>query len=134
MDGKKRKDLFIGLLFLAVMAACWLGAYVYQMNRHALPGHVDTLAEFAAEMPGPERVAVFEKGAAHYVEVTGPRPGFPAVPSGRPAYIFDSGGRVRYWTIDTGDAPEYWEMRQERANSREVSLTEALKLVQGTKH
>lgn len=131
MSSKERRDTLLLILGLAGLAACGLAAYVYQMSRHALPGHVDTLAEFAAEMPKPDGVVLFEKGGSRYVEVKGPRPGFPAVPSGRPAYIFDSGGRISYWTLDTGDSPEYWERWQGRTDSREVSMREALRAVGG---
>jgi hypothetical protein len=96
--------------------------------RHVLPAHVDTSAEFAAEMPEPDRIVLFEKGGSRYVEVAGPRPG---LPSGRPAYIFDSGGRISYWTIDTGDSAEYWEHSEGRMSSREVSMQEALLVVKG---
>lgn len=55
---------------------------IYQKLKLALPSHVDTLAEFSADMPKPEKVIVFEKNGSSYVEVIGVRPGFPSVPSG----------------------------------------------------
>lgn len=100
--------------------------FIYQRNQLVLPGNVVTLAEFSATMPKPEKVIAFEKSGSTYVEVIGPLPGFPMVPSGPPAYIFDSSGRIAYWTTDTGDTTEYWENWQGRSNIREISMCEAL--------
>jgi saccharopine dehydrogenase-like NADP-dependent oxidoreductase len=77
-------------------------------------------------MPPPHKVIAFEKNGSTYVEIIGSLPGFPTVPSGPPAYIFDSSGRIAYWTGDTGDSTEYWENWQHRSNIREISLSEAL--------
>jgi hypothetical protein len=67
--------------------------------------------------------------------VIGLPPGFLAVPvpSGPPAYIFDSTGHLTYWTIDVGDATEYWSKWQNRAITREVSMKDALEFVKGVK-
>ena len=74
-------------------------------------------------------VITFEKNGSSYFEVIGPLPGFPLVPSGPPAYIFDSTRRVSYWTSDIGDTEEYWETWQDRSNVREISMCQALQSV-----
>lgn len=96
---------------------------------------MDTLSKFAAEMPEPEQVIIFEKDGSTYVEVVGRLPRFPTIPmpSGPPIYIFDSTGRIRFWTIDSGDSSVYAEEWYKRSSSREVSMQEALNLTQGVK-
>lgn len=126
---QQRKNLIITILFLAVIAGFFVALPIFQKLKLALPSHVDTLAEFSTEMPKPEKVIVFEKNDSSYVEVIGVRPSFPSVPSGPPVYIFDSKGHISYWTVDVGDTAEYWDNWQNRANSREVSMQEALKFV-----
>jgi hypothetical protein len=130
---KSRKSSIMTLLVLALMAGFFVALPIFQKLKLALPSHVDTLAEFSAEMPKPEKVIVFEKNGSSYVEVIGVRPGFPSVPSGPPAYIFDSTGHISYWTVDVGDTSEYWENWQNRANSREVSIQDALEFVKAVK-
>ena len=133
MNIKGLKSLLLPLLVMALLAGGWIGLAIYQANRLSLPDHVKTLAAFDAAMPKPEKVIVFEKDGSSYIEVIGRLPNFPAVPSGPPAYICDSTGVVSYWTIDTGDAREYWEKWQNRTNSREVPMREALEFVKSVK-
>ena len=102
---KKQKRLISTLLVIAAVAGVGLALDRHQRNKVALPSGVVTLAEFAARMPKPEKVIAFEKDGSSYFEVIGrPRPSFPTVPSGPPAYIFDSTGHISYWTIDVGDS------------------------------
>ena len=127
---KKTKRLIPTLLIIAAIASLGLALDFYQRNRVALPRDVITLAEFATRMPTPVKVVAFERNGSSYIEVIGrPRPSFPTVPSGSPAYIFDSNGHISYWTGDIGDSPPYWEDWQNRSNSREVSMQQALKSV-----
>jgi hypothetical protein len=124
------KRLIAMLLVIAALAAVGLALDHYQRNKVALPSGVVTLAEFAIRMPTPEKVIAFEKDGSSYFEVIGrPRPSFPTVPSGPPAYIFDSTGHISYWTIDVGDSPQYWKNWQNRSRGREVSMGEALESV-----
>jgi hypothetical protein len=127
---KSPKRLILTLLITATIAGLGLALDVYQRNKVALPSDVITLAQFATRMPTPVKVIAFERNGSSYIEVIGrPRPSFPTVPSGSPAYIFDSAGRISYWTGDIGDSPPYWNDWQNRSNSREVSMQEALKSV-----
>lgn len=131
MNLKNRKNLIMTLLLFAVFAGFWVGVPLYQKTKLALPSDVVTLAEFSARMPKPEKIMAFEKYGSPYVEVIGQPPGFPAVPSGPPAYIFDSTGHISFWTTDVGDSTKYWEDWQNRSNSREISMPEALESVKG---
>jgi hypothetical protein len=127
---KKRAHLILTLVIVAAIAGLGLVLDFYQRNKVALPSDVLTLSEFATRMPTPEKVIAFERNGSSFFEVIGrPRPSFPTVPSGPPAYIFDSTGHISYWTIDIGDSPPYWEDWQNRSNSREVSMREALNSV-----
>ena len=127
----------MSIIALALVVGFPIGSGFYQRRKLALPGHVHTLAEFSANMAKPEKVVVFEKDGSSYVEVIGrrPRPRYLAVPvpSGPPAYIFDSTGQIKYWTVDLGDTAEYSEVWQNRTDSREVSIQEALEFVKGVK-
>jgi hypothetical protein len=135
MSNNRHKSTIISLVALALVVGFPLGSGLYQRSKLALASHVDTLAEFSAEMPKPEKVIVFEKDGSAYAEVIGLRPRFPAVPvaSGPPAYIFDSNGQVRYWTTDVGDSIEYRKNWQNRHNAREVSMKGALEFVKAVK-
>lgn len=128
MNIKRHKTTIMSLLALALVVGFPIGSGFYQRHKLSLPGHVQTLAQFSANMAKPEKVVVFEKDGATYVEVVGLPPGFPAVPvpSGPPTYIFDSNGRIKYWAVDVGETTEYWEKWHSRVKSREVSLKEAL--------
>ena len=125
----------MSLLALALVVGFPIGSGFYQRRKLALRSHVVTLAEFSASMPKPQKVVVFEKDGSSYVEVIGLPPSFPAVPvpSGPPAYIFDSKGHISYWTADVGDSTEYWKKWQNRANIREVSMKDGLEFVKGVK-
>jgi hypothetical protein len=129
------KSSVMPVLVLALLAGLWIGLSIYSRSKLALPSHVDTLAKFSAEMPQPEKVIAFDLYGSSYVELIGRPPRFPGgpVPSGPPAYIFDSTGHISYWTVDVGDSTEYWEDFQNRSNSREISIKEALELVKGVK-
>lgn len=135
MNIKRHKSVIMSLLALALVVGFPIGAGFYQRRKLALPSHVDTLAEFSANMPQPKKVVVFEKDGWSYVEVIGLPPSFPVtpVPSGPPAYVFDSNGHINYWTVDIGDDAEYWAKWRHRANSREVSMKDALEFVDGVK-
>jgi hypothetical protein len=125
------KRLISTLLVVAAIAAFGLAMDHYQRNKVTLPKGVVTLAEFAGRMPTPEKVIAFEKDGSSYFEVIGrPRPSFPSMPSGPPAYIFDSTGHISYWTGDVGDSPQYWKNWQNRSTSHEVSMGYALESVQ----
>lgn len=130
---KLHKDLIITLVGLALMLGFFVGGSIYQRGKLRLPSHIDTLAEFSTERPKLKKVVIFEKDGSAYVEVVGLPPDFPAVASGPPAYIFDSKGHISYWTVDVGDSTEYWRGWQNRANSREVSMEDALGFVKGEK-
>ena len=111
---------------LTLMVVSFFAGTFYQQHKIVPRSNTVTLAEFSATMPPPQKVIAFEKNGSSYVEIIGPLPGFPTVPSGPPAYLFDSSGRIAYWTADTGDSTEYWEKWQHRSNSREISLCEVL--------
>ena len=117
------------IIILTLMVVSIFAATLYQQHKVALPSDVVTLAQFSASMPPPQKVIAFEKDGSSYVEVIGQLPGLPRVPSGPPAYIFDSSGRLTYWTGDRGDSDTYWEQHQNRSNTREISLCEALQWV-----
>lgn len=132
MNVKRLKSLLIPI-FLVLPVICWIAFSIYHTRKHYLPTRVDTLTKFNAGMPKPDRVIVFEKDGSKYVEVVGPRPRLPTISppsSGPPVYIFDSAGRIRYWTIDSGESPDYWEEWQNRSNNREVSMQDALNLTE----
>ena len=135
MSIKRHKSTIMSLLALALVMGFPVGSGFYQRRKLALPSHVQTLAEFSANMAKPEKVVVFEKDGSSYVEVIGRPPRYFAVPvpSGPPVYIFDSSGHVRYWTVDVGDTAEYRDDWLNRTNSREVSIHEALEFVKGVK-
>jgi len=135
MSIRSLKSPVIPVLVLALLAGFGIGLSFYQRSKLALPRHVDTLAKFSAEMPQPEKVIAFDMNGSSYVELIGRPPRFSLfpVPSGPPAYIFDSTGHISYWTIDVGDSTGYWEDFQNRSNSREISIREALELVKGVK-
>jgi len=111
---------------LSLMVVGFVAGTFYQRHKLVPPSNTVTLAGFSATMPPPRKVIAFEKDGSAYVEIIGPLPGFPKVPSGPPAYIFDSSGRIAYWTADIGDSLEYWENWQHRSNTREISLCESL--------
>jgi hypothetical protein len=121
------------IALLTTMVISVFAGVLYQQHKVALPGNIVTLAQFSSKMPPPQKVIVFEKDGSSFVEVIGQLPGFPKVPSGPPAYIFDSSGQIAYWTGDTGDSAGYWEKWHDRANTREVSLCEALQWVAESK-
>jgi hypothetical protein len=89
---------------LILTVATFFAGMFYQQHKLVPPSNIVTLAQFSAAMPPPHKVIAFEKNGSTYVEIIGSLPGFPTVPSGPPAYIFDSSGRIAYWTGDTGVA------------------------------
>ena|SRR5687767_10506548 len=115
-----------GSTILGLIALSVLVGVLYQRNQLILPSNIITLAKFSIRMPKPDKVIASEKNGSSYLEVIGPLPGFPMVPSGPPVYIFESTGHVYYWTSDIGDTGEYWENWQDRLNVREISMCQPL--------
>ena len=74
MSIKRHKNTILSLLALALVMAFPVGSGFYQRRKLALPSHVQTLAEFSANMARPEGVVMFEKDGLLYVEVIGGPP------------------------------------------------------------
>lgn len=128
---KNKKAFIVFCLIVLALGTVGLVPGIYERYRLSLPSDIVTLDGFSTRMPVPKKVIAFEKNGSTYLEVIGqpPRPFTFPIPSGPPAYVFDSTGHISYWTIDVGDSPRYWNDWQNRSNSREVSMSEALRMV-----
>lgn len=93
-------------LLLLVVCSLTFGVIIYPatpwgMEGIAPPESVDTLEEFKREMPTPDFV-YFRENSEDVFLVIGPMKES-TFPSGPPAYVFDSTGKLKYWSRDTGD-------------------------------
>lgn len=93
----------------------------------SLSGDVDTIAEFAEEMPAPEKIIVARRNDSEYFFVYGSTRTILA--SGAPVYVFDSQGNLVIWCRDTGDVGEnhpWWKYFNRAEQIKTVSLRDAV--------
>ncbi len=98
-------------------------------NRVRLSDDIDTIAEFAGEMPPPEKIEIAEKNGCKYLFVVGSSRMI--LPSGPPVYVFDSQGNLVIWISDVAEVSEkhpWWNYYDKAARIKEVSLQEAVEL------
>ena len=98
------------LLIVALPAALflgWLGSELYYSRRNYLPESVTTYHQFLETMPEPAELALVTVSGQTYLQVIGPLPRGLTLPSGPPVYVFDSGGGLVAWTLDSGDDPGF---------------------------
>lgn len=69
---------------------------------------VTDMRSILAEMPRPESAYELPIGESPFTEFVGPLPSAPmALPSGPPAYVFDSSNHLVVWSCDSGDNPDF---------------------------
>ncbi len=114
-----------GLFFWAVIYR----ATPWGMRGIVPPESVDTLEEFKQDMPTPDHV-YFRDSSEETFLVVGPLKES-TFPSGPPAYIFDSCGRLKYWSRDIGDDYDSQAaMAAHSGNWQEISLDRAIQIAQ----
>lgn len=76
----------------------------------------------------------FESEGKQYFEALGqiPKGAFFYAPSGPPAYVFDSGGRLVDWTPDRGDASRYLKKWGTFSAGTKIDVAELDRLLGGT--
>lgn len=77
------------------------------LGRMRPPEDVVDLDTFLEEMPAPSRGFVMRIAGEEYVELEGPMMSHHLMPSGPPAYVFDSSLRLVDWSSDIGDDPKF---------------------------
>ena len=130
MSIRKLNPVIESFIALIIIGVCLIALDFYQMSKLKLPKSVDTLPKFEVAMPLPDEVISFEREGLTYIEVIGQLPSFPATPSGKPSYIFDSSGKIVDWCIDTGDADSYWQQWRNKSNIKNMILKEAIDLTE----
>ncbi len=75
--------------------------------RHVSPEGVTDLRGFLARYGEIDHAFTIERGTTQYFVATLPVGSGLALPSGPPAYVFDSEGRLVDWSGDTGDDSRY---------------------------
>ena len=130
----RKRDIILIILCIAIVPVLFFAGSIYQTQKVVLPGEVIDLKTFLEKMPMPEHAYMFERDGIQYIELQGTKPGFPAVPSGPPAYVFDVQGNLVFWTIDVGDSTTYWSLWGNiRLNYRDVTLEDVTKMAQRRK-
>lgn len=104
---------------------------IYQDSKNQLPKNVVILAQFDQQMPKPQSVFLIqEKSGQFYFPVVGPLPGFPALASANPNYIFDAKGRIVDWTEDPWNDSSFQEPWTGSVKVRAISMQQAIEMVQ----
>lgn len=110
------KKLVIGIFLNLLASFCFLVLAVFAVSfiaergymKQVRPEGVTHISEFISRFPS--RIGVYRvdyAGQQHVLVLTRPPSAGLALPSGPPAYVFDSNGRLVTWSADTGDDPEF---------------------------
>lgn len=100
-------------------------ATLSRIREAADPGSINHISQFSARFPEVERAYEIRRDGQRFVVLMTPIPNVERkwhVPSGPPAYVFDSKGNLSYWTTDIGDDPRFW---------KEWSIEESTKMSTG---
>jgi len=93
--------------------------------RHKSPAGISTIADFFERFDAPAFAREFDLNGQQYVELGGPLP--PrwsiALPSSRPAYVFNANGEFVDWCSDPGDNPT-WQDQWPIGDAKQISITE----------
>ena len=101
----RRADWLVSLAVLLVLFLAVPGYELWAARGIALAFGVSSLNSFIEWQPGPQRAVVRERDGDRYLIVFGPLTGL--LPSGPPAYVFDSSGALVDWARDSGDNGEF---------------------------
>ena len=101
------RRIVIAVTLPAALFLGWLGSELYYSSRNSLPESVTTYHQFLETMPEPAELELVKVSGHSYLLVIGPLAGGLALPSGPPAYVFDSTGRLVAWTLDSGEDPDF---------------------------
>lgn len=110
--------LALEIALLLAFPFYWIASEIYYA-RSKRPLGVSTLSDFYQRFGQPARVHELHRDGVKYYELSGhlPQPWVFAVPSSRPAYIFDESGRFVEWCSDPGDSSHYFERWPQSARS-----------------
>jgi hypothetical protein len=102
------RSSLISILVVGLLAAYWAGSEFYYA-RSIAPREIGTVEDYFDRFGEPRFVRMVERDGESYYEFNGhpPRAYVIALPSGPPAYIFDSDGRFVAWCADPGDTPSF---------------------------
>jgi hypothetical protein len=99
---------------------------LYFANRRIAPPSVNcTLAELAAKVHEPRRLALVDQRGMQRLVWIGERPNF-TVRSGLPCYVFDDRGRLVDWRAETGEGWSLDFLCSAACEAQPISLDEAL--------
>jgi len=95
------------LAILCVMGGTWLAGDFYQTRKAIPPPDVRSFDSYLLRMPAAKALRKCTCDGVEFTLAVGPLPGFPAVPSGSPCYVFDGSGALVDWTVDAGDNAQF---------------------------
>ncbi len=86
------------------------------------PDNIDDVLDFYVRFGESHGALVISVDGSDYVEIAGPLPPLwsLAIPSSRPAYVFDDTGRFVDWCSDPGDNPS-WRQRWPKDGSSKLT-------------
>jgi len=120
---KMRLRFAIFLVVILSPILLWVGSEVYHAKTSSPKGRATTYKEYREHLPTPIRAKFFIKKNQIFYETDGPIHAPLTFPSGPPAYIFDSQGRLIDWTSDSGDDPSFQD-RWSKVVLTEISLAD----------
>ncbi|MHA3773317.1 hypothetical protein ACXR0O_17425 [Verrucomicrobiota bacterium sgz303538] len=105
---RRWREIVMTVAIIGGLAAYWIGSEVHYA-RSISPKGIATVQNFFERFGEPRRIRMVERDGKSYYEFTGQSSGSwsAAVPSSRPAYVFDEQGQFVTWCPDPGDAPSY---------------------------
>lgn len=121
---KRIAEISIVFTLLGIGFAYWAYSEV-TYARQKTPTGISTVADFFDRFDVPAFAREIELNGQLYIELVGPLP--PrwsiALPSGRPAYVFDAKGNFIDWCSDPGDAPS-WRDQWPISDATPISIDE----------
>ena len=120
----RARRIVLAMILPAALFFGWLGSELYYSNRNSLPKSVTTYQQFLSSMPEPAELELVQVRGDSYLLVIGPLARGLALPSGPPAYVFDSTGRLVAWTLDSGEDPDFTSTWWLPSNPRRLITSE----------
>jgi hypothetical protein len=117
-------------LFILCLAAVWIRSEARYSRAIRPPAGATNIVLFLKSRPDSTRPLLFTNEGRVYLEISRPisNPGL-ALPSGPPAYIFDSSGDLVDWTPDLGDDPKFHSKWSGLTNATAITFGEAKELI-----
>lgn len=125
-----KRPLRVALCFISaggialLVLVTWLVLSGREEAKLRPPPTMETIEDFLAQMPAPQQIKRFEFDGKTFFEIFGQLGGTIRLPSGPPAYVFDSQGRFVAWTADRGDDGPYFKRWGRFQNSTNISLVD----------